>query len=848
MRLLSLCSLALMTLSLTACGDDGGGSANTPDSGAADVLDVQGDAEGDLLDTGPPEVTGPDVTGPDITGPDVSEPDVSEPDVSEPSWDAPPLAAESEAVEITDMAWRVMKVGNKADPVIGPLTDGSFTWPEEGVVDGYWWQDLAPDENGNFTPPSNSLAMYAVAKIDLVEPAGLIVRADACYQVFVNGARLPGDPYAHNQHRLAFRAEAGETLVVFRIIGWGRTPGVGIWRTPDELSFHTSDMTFPDLVAGDDLVQYVGVPVLNHKNAPVTGIRTRVVESEYLEEATLHFPAMGTSSATQLSFEIRPKAAITEGEMVIPATLRVESLDLDWTYETTVDLTSKDADPTVAPNVRRSYLSPVDASTQYYGLRRASEPDEGDGRGLLLSLHGAGVQGIGQSASYSSKPDLIVVGATNRRRFGFDWEVWGRLQGLNAMAHAKATHDIDPTRVYVSGHSMGGHGTWQLGTLFPGLFAVVGPSAGWISFATYGGDPFPAETSPFYWARRSSDTPRWAENLTHRAVYIIHGDADDNVPISQAHQMKAIIEPYVSDLQFHIEPGAGHWWDGDAAGGADCVDWPPLFETMEDRRLDPWETEFVFVSPSPWVSPTHSFVTIQSAATPAADVRVTSTHDGDTITLVTDNVRSLTLDAEGLLSKDVAMVVVDDEAYAVGEDDLWIGPEDGKTPDQYGPVTQVFMKPFCFVYDPAGPDEYRHIADYITMGWTIIGNGHACTLPWDALTDTIRAERNLIYLGIPVTELGISYDFLMGWDADTVSVGGHSFGNAALAAVFPEGDGLSAIFTATAGSETLLYGLPMWTSRFVTPDYMILGQNGALGVGFWAPDWSFEATLGQFAN
>ena len=44
-----------------------------------------------------------------------------------------------------------------------------------------------------------------------------------------------------------------------------------------------------------------------------------------------------------------------------------------------------------------------------------------------------------------------------------------------------------PDQVYVTGHSMGGHGTWQLGTLFPGRFATLGPSAGWGSFYSYTG-------------------------------------------------------------------------------------------------------------------------------------------------------------------------------------------------------------------------------------------------------------------------------------------------------------------------------------------------------------------------
>jgi hypothetical protein len=49
---------------------------------------------------------------------------------------------------------------------------------------------------------------------------------------------------------------------------------------------------------------------------------------------------------------------------------------------------------------------------------------------LVLSLHGAGVQGIGQAQAYSPKDWAYLIAPTNRRPFGFDWEEWGRRNGL----------------------------------------------------------------------------------------------------------------------------------------------------------------------------------------------------------------------------------------------------------------------------------------------------------------------------------------------------------------------------------------------------------------------------------
>ena len=815
-----------------ACGGVGGGASHTSPDGGSDA-DVATPLDGDVAQGDVTSDVGPADVSPDLSG-----------------WDPPPVAPETEPEAIQDVQWRMMYVGNKADPVIGDLITGNFTWPAEGVTDdGYWWQDKAPEENGIVTGPSNGLLLYVVARFELDAPAGVIVRNDAVYQVFLNGARQPGDPYAHHYHRVALRGQTGENLVVFRIIGSGRTPEIELWTTPDEVAFNLADVTRPDLVAHEAGSQALGIATLNLTDAPLLDVRARVVENEYLEETVRRYPALGTLSATQVGFELRAKSTIDDADIVVPVTLRVESPSLAWSYERTIEITSVSDDPASPKNIRRGFFDPADDSAQYYGLLRAAEPDDGDGRALLLSLHGAGVQGIGQAGSYSPKADMVVVAPTNRRPFGFDWEVWGRLNGMHALEHAKSTLTIDPTRVYVSGHSMGGHGTWQFGVLFPGRFAVVGPSAGWVSFATYGQNPAPFPTGPFGWARHSSDTLRFVDNLIDRAVYIIHGTADDNVPISQAFLMLDHIEDIVPDLQTHFEPGAGHWWDGDASPGADCVDWPPLIATMDARTLDPYETDFTFVSPSPWVNPHHSWLTLESAQTPAQDMRADAIEELDTVTLNTLNVRSLSIDTVPLMDRGISSIIVDGTPYMITGDVVHVGPTTGKNPEVYGPVHQVFFRPFCFVYDPGGHPEYRRFADYLTSAWLIIGNGHACTLPMDALTPEIRAERNLIYLGFDSDELDIPDSLDTSWNAASVSVGGAMYtGGYAYAVAFPEGDRLSAAIGATANAESLLYSLSPFTSRFVIPDYLVYTTGGSVAVGFYDGDWAFDPALGSFAQ
>jgi poly(3-hydroxybutyrate) depolymerase len=137
--------------------------------------------------------------------------------------------------------------------------------------------------------------------------------------------------------------------------------------------------------------------------------------------------------------------------------------------------------PVVSSTDRRTVTreSTIDGSVQYYAVQPSTaDRAKGDPMpGILFSVHGAGVDATGQAGSYAPKKEAHVVAPTNRRPFGFDWEDWGRLDFAEAVAHARAHLVNDPQRSWLSGHSMGGHGTWQLGAHFPGEFAAIAPSA-----------------------------------------------------------------------------------------------------------------------------------------------------------------------------------------------------------------------------------------------------------------------------------------------------------------------------------------------------------------------------------
>ena len=226
-----------------------------------------------------------------------------------------------------------------------------------------------------------------------------------------------------------------------------------LFRTPDEARLNERDMTPPDFVAGELGELPLGIALLNLAEGPAFDVEARVVDSDDFEETSATVPGIAGGSVTQLGFVLRPKAAFPTAGETVPVTLHVESPSWAFAYERAIEV------GVVAPEAvrRKTFVSPDDGSVQYYGLLPPSGYDPSSDYALVLSTHGAGVEANGQAAAYSARDWNFLVAPTNRRPFGFDWEE-GRLNGL----YARRRHGvvpIDPTRVYLTGHSMGGHGS-----------------------------------------------------------------------------------------------------------------------------------------------------------------------------------------------------------------------------------------------------------------------------------------------------------------------------------------------------------------------------------------------------
>ena len=130
-----------------------------------------------------------------------------------------------------------------------------------------------------------------------------------------------------------------------------------------------------------------------------------------------------------------------------------------------------------------------------------------------------------------------------------EWYVTESHQDVfEVMDDAEQLFDVDPTRRYVSGYSMGGYGSWLFTTLYPDLFAAAFVSSGAITQGAWVGSdhtpaPDPLAGQGYVEANdgdaRAQLTYHALENLRHVPFAIDHGTDDELVPISGIERMAA---------------------------------------------------------------------------------------------------------------------------------------------------------------------------------------------------------------------------------------------------------------------------------------------------------------------
>jgi predicted peptidase len=159
---------------------------------------------------------------------------------------------------------------------------------------------------------------------------------------------------------------------------------------------------------------------------------------------------------------------------------------------------------------------------------------------LVLFLHGAGERGDDlEKVKVHGPPKMVAQG----KQFPFilvspqcpevSWWIKETEELAALLDEIEKKYSVDKSRIYLTGLSMGGYGTWSLAAKQPKRFAAIAPICGM-------GDP---KTAPLI-----KDIPMW----------VFHGDKDDAVPFAGSKDMVDAVKAAGGNPKFTIYPGGGH--------------------------------------------------------------------------------------------------------------------------------------------------------------------------------------------------------------------------------------------------------------------------------------------------
>ena len=157
---------------------------------------------------------------------------------------------------------------------------------------------------------------------------------------------------------------------------------------------------------------------------------------------------------------------------------------------------------------------------------------------MILFLHGAGERGSdleyvkrhGIARIVEEQEDFPFIVASPQCPRGQYWSV-PQLSAL--LDEVIGAYRVDPNRVYLTGLSMGGYGTWRLAAAQPHRFAALAPICG-------GGNPDEAC------------------NLKHLPVWAFHGARDNVVPLRESEEMVEALQACGGNVLFTVYPAADH--------------------------------------------------------------------------------------------------------------------------------------------------------------------------------------------------------------------------------------------------------------------------------------------------
>lgn len=222
--------------------------------------------------------------------------------------------------------------------------------------------------------------------------------------------------------------------------------------------------------------------------------------------------------------------------------------------------------------MQKCQFTGANGKTLLYRLAEKAS-DDGSKIPLVLFLHGAGERGDDNTAQLvHGVPELVTWLDAHERGYRLvaaqvpegmrwvevDWDATSHVMPeepsqtmgllLELIDKLVADPSVDADRVYATGISMGGYGTWDLISRRPELFAAALPVCG-------GGDE------------------RQAPKIASLPIWAFHGSADDAVPVCRSRNMVSALWAAGSNAHYREYPDGPHWIWTNTYGDPEVLSW-----------------------------------------------------------------------------------------------------------------------------------------------------------------------------------------------------------------------------------------------------------------------------------
>ncbi len=238
---------------------------------------------------------------------------------------------------------------------------------------------------------------------------------------------------------------------------------------------------------------------------------------------------------------------------------------------------------TFAGESREKMAQPVEGQQLAYLIYTPEDKEAkpADGWPLVLFLHGAGERGSDLDRVKVHGPPKLIGSNEHLARSVVvapqcPAEKWWEAKTLKALVdEVLAAHpEIDRKRLYLTGLSMGGYGTWNFISEYPDYVAAAAPVCG-------GGNPNLLDILKDKPATPFTFTPEKLARSRALPLWAFHGEADNVVPASQSEELVGLLKKAGNrKVKLTLYPGVGHdsW--------SRTYDDPAFYEWLMAQRKD----------------------------------------------------------------------------------------------------------------------------------------------------------------------------------------------------------------------------------------------------------------------